>query len=131
MTLEKEGSENNSHYTEKVSKTPKHETVNKTSVASRSQLSTPNRTMQDCYLARKSEQRNNLNTTQNSVQTDIRGKTKSVQENKFQPPRKQKVLNKTAMKLKSAKRKPLEDDKLRLAMETWLGQKTPKTRLNE
>ena len=98
-TLEKEGSENNSLYTDKVSKTPKHETMNKTSVASRTQLSTPNRTMQDCNLVRKSKHRNNLNITQNSVQTDKRGKTKPVQENKFQPPRQQKVLNKTAMKL--------------------------------
>ena len=87
-TLEEEGFENNSLYTEKVFTTPKQETVNTTtSVASRSQLSTSNRTMQDHYMARKSEPTDNLNITQNSVQTDIRGKTKRVQEYKFQPPK--------------------------------------------
>ena len=83
--------------------------------------------MQDHCMAGKSEPTDNLNITQNSVQTDIRGKTKFVKENIFQPLRQQKVVNRKTMKLKSAKNsRSLEDDKLRLAMETWLGQKNPK-----
>ena len=115
-----------------ASKPLKHETKNKiletslTSIATLTKVSSPSRLLEYCDLVQKSEHRNSKNITQNSVQTDFQGKTKTVQKNKFQPPRTQKILSKSATKPKSAKQKPLEDDKLRLAMKTWLGEKNPK-----
>ena len=130
--LEKEGSENISLYTDKASNPPKHDTVYKisetslTSMPTRIKVSSPSRCLEYCDLVQKSEQRNNNNITQNSVQTDLQGKTETVQKNKFRPHRTQKILSNSSTTPKSAKQKPLEDDKLRFAMKTWLGQKNPK-----